>query len=346
MVLLIYKPLTLGGLILKLLTLTIAAYNVEDYLEDTLSSLYKSKFLDEFEVLIVDDGSKDKTSEIGKKYENLAPQTFKYISKENGGHGSTINKGIELATGKYFKVIDGDDWVDTEAFDQFIMKLRNTDTDLVLTQHVEIYPNKKELINMMHNIEVNKIYSLNSKLNLEASLHTISVKSELLRKYNAHITEKVLYDDAEYVIWALYVSEDFIYFNLPVYMYRKGNENQSVSKKSMIKNIKMQEKVAYRLVELDKDFIKNISDNKQQIILKTIIQSVGGAMRTYLLFERYNNSKKQFINFDSHIKDISPDVYNQLNSNKFISLIRKGNYALFPLIRLIYRIRTKIKFNY
>lgn len=344
MVLLIYKPLTLGGLILKLLTLTIAAYNVEDYLEDTLSSLYKSKFLDEFEVLIIDDGSKDKTSEIGKKYENLAPQTFKYISKENGGHGSTINKGIELATGKYFKVIDGDDWVNTEAFDQFIIKLDNADTDLVLTEHVGVYPDKKEPIEMVHDLKEGIVYSLSTPLDFSVSLHTISVKTDLLRKNNVHILENVFYDDAEYVIWSIYVSNTFTYYNLPVYMYRKGNENQSASKQNMIKNIEMQKTMAYRLVSLDNDFIKQINNNKQQIILKTITQSVGGAMRTFMLFDNAKNAKNELIKFDFEIKKISIPVYEQLNTNKFISLVRKGNYNLFSVIRLAYKTWTNIKY--
>ena len=63
---------------------------------------------------------------VAQKYEKIAPQTFKYVEKENGGHGSTINKGISLATGKYFKVIDGDDWVDTDALIKFIDELAIT----------------------------------------------------------------------------------------------------------------------------------------------------------------------------------------------------------------------------
>ena len=118
----------------KILTLSIAAYNVEKYLDQTLSSLNDERFLDDIEVLVIDDGSKDGTKDIALKYQNIVPDTFKYIKKENGGHGSTINKGIELATGKYFRVIDGDDWVDTERFATFIERLKNTDADLVLTQ--------------------------------------------------------------------------------------------------------------------------------------------------------------------------------------------------------------------
>ena len=104
----------------KILTVTVPSYNVEKFLENTLDSFVDERVLDDIEVLIVDDGSKDKTAEIGRKYEEKYPDTFRVISKENGGHGSTINRGIGEAKGKYFKVVDGDDWVDQDGFAELI----------------------------------------------------------------------------------------------------------------------------------------------------------------------------------------------------------------------------------
>ena len=92
---------------MKTLTISVAAYNVEETLGKTLESFNDSRVYSDLEVLIVNDGSTDHTKEIAQKYEKLAPETFKYVEKENGGHGSTINKCISVATGKYFKVIVG-----------------------------------------------------------------------------------------------------------------------------------------------------------------------------------------------------------------------------------------------
>ena len=79
----------------KVLTVTIPSYNVEKYLHQTLDSFIQEEILEDIEVLIVDDGSKDRTPLIGKEYEIKYPGTFRVISKENGGHGSTINRGIQ-----------------------------------------------------------------------------------------------------------------------------------------------------------------------------------------------------------------------------------------------------------
>ena len=86
----------------KNLTISIAAYNVEKYIKETLDSLI-CKNMNLLEVLIIDDGSKDNTDKIAKKYEEKYKGVFKVISKKNGGYGSTINTGVEYATGKYFK---------------------------------------------------------------------------------------------------------------------------------------------------------------------------------------------------------------------------------------------------
>ena len=102
----------------KILTITVPAYNVEMYLDSILPTFLDDQILDVIEIFIVNDGSEDKTKEIGQRYVDQYPGIVYLIDKENGGHGSAINKGIELATGKYFKVVDGDDWVDTKELDR------------------------------------------------------------------------------------------------------------------------------------------------------------------------------------------------------------------------------------
>lgn len=87
----------------KLLTVVIPAYNIEKYEEQCLSSFVKPKALPEIEVLVVNDGSSDRTVEIAEKYVQKYPDIFRVINKENGGHGSTINRGIEEARGNLFQ---------------------------------------------------------------------------------------------------------------------------------------------------------------------------------------------------------------------------------------------------
>lgn len=115
----------------KVLSIVIPAYNVEKYLEKCLSSFEIEAVLDRIEILVINDGSGDHTAEIAQRYCEKYPETYFLYNKENGGHGSGINYGIRYATGKYFKVVDGDDWLNTEELEAFVKLLEETDTDIV-----------------------------------------------------------------------------------------------------------------------------------------------------------------------------------------------------------------------
>ena len=107
---------------MKLLSIAIPSYNSEAYMEKCIESLLIGG--EDVEILIVDDGSKDRTAEIADAYEAKYPTICRAIHQENGGHGEAVNAGIRNATGLYFKVVDSDDWVDADAYMQILDKLR------------------------------------------------------------------------------------------------------------------------------------------------------------------------------------------------------------------------------
>lgn len=94
---------------LKLLTIAVPAYNVEKTLGATLESLCVDEVLCKLDIIVVDDGSKDGTVSIAKTFTEKHPCSVRLISKQNGGHGSAVNTGLDAAQGRYFKVVDGDD---------------------------------------------------------------------------------------------------------------------------------------------------------------------------------------------------------------------------------------------
>ena len=153
----------------KLLTVVIPAYNAEKYITYTLDSLcagckdqdLKKKnqswtgnetesniqtvsarmsdfqpgmdWSEYLEILIIDDGSRDQTGAIADQYAERYPTVVRVIHKENGGHGSGINCGIQNALGRYMKVVDADDWVDPEALDHLIAALKNCRDDVLVS---------------------------------------------------------------------------------------------------------------------------------------------------------------------------------------------------------------------
>ena len=94
----------------KILSLVVPTYNMEKYLPACLDSVTDELIGDSLEVIVVNDGSTDRSPDIIRQYEQKRPDLIKVIDKPNGHYGSCVNAGLAVATGKYFKILDADDW--------------------------------------------------------------------------------------------------------------------------------------------------------------------------------------------------------------------------------------------
>lgn len=121
----------------KLLTLVIPTYNMEKYLTKCLESVTAPCIPPTLEVIVVNDGSKDRSLDIMKAFQQKRPDIIRIIDKENGHYGSCINAGLQMAKGKYFSPLDADDWMDTEVLSKLLNVLKNCDTDLFITLRTE-----------------------------------------------------------------------------------------------------------------------------------------------------------------------------------------------------------------
>ena len=120
---------------MKTLSIAIPVYNTENYIKRSVDSILVQDIIDDVEVILVNDGSKDGSIKILREYEQKYPQSVIVIDKENGGHGSTINAALKVATGKYFRVLDSDDWFNSKDFITFVKNLKDEDADLVVTNY-------------------------------------------------------------------------------------------------------------------------------------------------------------------------------------------------------------------
>ena len=129
----------------KILSISVASYNLGEMIEENLRSLCDERYIDDIEVLVVDDGSTDDTPKRVEKFVKKYPDSVKLIRQPNSGPGATVNNGISHATGKYFRMLDGDDWVNKDDFAILIDKLKEVDVDVVFTNYVRYHFKRKEL---------------------------------------------------------------------------------------------------------------------------------------------------------------------------------------------------------
>ena len=321
----------------KVLTITIPSYNVEKYLDKVLPTFLDEQILNDIELLIVNDGSKDKTKEIGEKYEKKYPDTVHVINKANGGHGSTINKGIELASGKYFKVVDGDDWVDTDYFVQYVNSLKKVDCDVIMTPYVRVNDNTgaKEYKGF-NDIKFDCIYNLDdilTKINEEYAMHSITFKTDKL-KHMRSISENCFYVDQEYIIYPLIYLNSIIFFNYPIYQYRVGNNEQSMSFKNKQKNRNMHLKVLNNIIDYYQT--EEMSEYKKKFLIKRISGMINNQNRIYLSFVPSQTIKEELFSFTEGIKNKVPEIYSNI-PGILNGLLRISNNSLYKLCSFFFR---------
>ncbi len=123
------------------LSIIVPVYNVEHYLSQCLDSLVKQT-IDDFEIIIVDDGSTDNSGEIAQRYAENYKNLIRLFLKENGGQGSARNLGLKHACGEYVGFVDSDDWVDLDMYETMFKTAIKTTADIVICDMEDHFPNQ------------------------------------------------------------------------------------------------------------------------------------------------------------------------------------------------------------
>lgn len=318
----------------KILTISIAAYNVEKYIEDTLNSLLIPEILDDIEVFIIDDGGNDKTFSIAKRYEEKYPNTFHAINKENGGYGTTVNWSVKHATGKYIKLLDGDDWFDSNGLKQLIKCLKKTDADVIVSNGAraeegkepkEMYPHCKELNSSVMTLDEASEFPV-------VAMWGYTFKLDIVKSNYNDLPSKTLYTDQIFVMRALAKAKTVEFIGDIVYYWRLGRDEQSNSINSIRKHYKDIIKVADIISQECEEIIKVNSKNKYPFQLKRAAAYYSVSISMLCRLEHNKCNWKLIKNWEKKTKETTPTIYNAANKSKKLSLLRKTAYLSYWII--------------
>ena len=243
---------------MKLLTVAVPCYNSESYMEHCVESLLPGG--DEVEIILVDDGSKDNTAVIADRLAAEHPGIVKVIHKENGGHGSGVNAGIEHATGLYYKVVDSDDWVDKEAYPKLLAKLREfagmeEKPDAIISNY--IYDKEgakhKKVMKYTGSLPQDRIFGWNDVKNMGLGhyilMHSLMYRTQVLRDCGLHLPEHTFYVDNLFAFVPFPYVKKMYYMNVDFYHYFIGRSDQSVNETVMISRIDQQIRVTKLMID-------------------------------------------------------------------------------------------------
>lgn len=261
---------------MKILSVAIPSYNSQDYMSKAIESVLPGG--DDVEIIVVDDGSKDRTREIGQEYADKYPRIVKVISQENGGHGSAVNTGLQNATGLYYKVLDSDDWFDEDSLHQVIAKLKEfndngTKLDMFIANYVYERPStgRQKVINYHNAMPVNRLFSWSDikhfRISQNILMHSVIYRSQMLRDCHLELPKHTFYVDNIFVYQPLPAVKKMYYMDVDLYRYFIGREGQSVNEKIMIGRIDQQIKVTQIMID-SHDLTKLENENLKKYMTK------------------------------------------------------------------------------
>lgn len=210
---------------MKELSIILPVYNVENYISHCLDSLLKIENIN-YEILLINDGSTDKSREICDKYAQLYNTIITVIHKENGGVSSARNKGLELANGEWIFFCDPDDWIDSKLFSNIDL---NSDFDLINFGYSKDYNNKSFKVS-------NKAGIYNTEKDfLHTSFYGVCftlLRQDIIKNNNISFSSNLkLGEDIEFIIKYLSFSKKYIVYQECIYHYvvRENSAMNSLS---------------------------------------------------------------------------------------------------------------------
>ena len=309
----------------KILTVVVPSFNTSRYIDKGIGSFLEERLFNDVELLMINDGSSDDTAQRIRQYMEKYPELIRLIDKENGGHGSVINKGIEEAAGKYFKVVDGDDWVDADNLLKLVAFLKSSEADLVINPYISFGEiSKKETLYGKMNLISGREYSIDEVINkgMNLKIHTATYRTDILRKEGIRFSEKCFYEDFEYANFPLLYVKTVAYLDFPVYYYLTEQKTQSVDNQSTYKNVDM-----FVRVYADSEAFLQKHKSNNSLVMSYIHQRVMVFLRqTYNVFVKnyhMQGIERKIDSVDQAVKKVSLSNYKELSKRyPYINLIR------------------------
>lgn len=337
----------------KLITFAVPCYNSEKFMANCIESLLCVREC--AEIVIIDDGSTDRTGEIADEYGRKYPDTVTVHHQENGGHGEGVNQGIRLASGKYYKVVDSDDSLSPDELRRAVSALEELesageDVDMFVTNYVYVRQDGSRWPMKYKNVfPEGKLFTWDDSRRFGASqylmMHSVIYRTELLREHGVTLPRHTFYVDNLYMYVPFPHVERIYYLDLDLYLYSVGSDEQSVSEKNLIKRIDQQLLVARLMTDSHK-----LTDIKEQSkkLYNYMLHELSMIMCICSVFSEIkgtDESRKNLRELWRHLKERDKKTYTRIRYFSLAALSylptpagKKLSVGLYRIVNKIYKV--------
>ena len=312
---------------MKYITFAVPCYNSESYMDRCVETLLTGG--NRVEIVLVDDGSSDRTAEIADRYHEKYPDIIKVVHQPNSGHGEGVNQGLRNATGKYFKVVDSDDWLDKDAYLKLLRRIKDfcingrkapecDMPDLFVCNYVydHLDEGTSRVMDYRNIFPEEKMCTWKDIGRFKPSqyliMHSLMFRAEVLRKSGVKLPEHTFYVDNLFSYQPLPYVESIYYMDLDLYHYYLGREDQSVNEKVLMRRIDQQIQVTELVAQsVDLDEVKKLYPKLAAYMTRniSIMLSISSI---HLLLIRTDEARRKRRNMWENIRRYDKKLYYRL----------------------------------
>lgn len=319
----------------KILSIIIPTYNMAALLPRCLDSLTASSVLDDLDILVVNDGSTDSSRAVAYSYAERYPQSIKVVDKKNGNYGSTINAALPLAVGEYVKVLDSDDWFDSQALAKYVAELKSLEqgVDVSVTHFLMIHEGGRTETVKYQNYgrepyTYGKVYNLDKVLGdgfiRYFLMHSLTYRTQLLRDHGYRQTEGISYTDIQWSSYPFFWAGSIVFHDLVVYRYNMDREGQTMDPAVIRKSLPQLERMTMDLMDFyRKADMSDLSEARVGFLRQYFKNRLRLLVKTHLMdIPRREFDKEAFSSLDSWIQAV-------------LTEFRMGRIRVFPENKVI-----------
>ena len=307
----------------------VPVYNVEKYLEKCINSLL-SQTLEDIQIILVNDGSKDNSGNIAKEYEKNNKDRVIYVEKENGGLSDARNYGLKYATGDFIAFLDSDDYIEKNAYEEMYNKAIEEDADYVECDFIWEFPNK---------IRVDKQYPYKNKKEMLSFVRVVAwnklIKRQLITDNNLEFPKGLRYEDVEFTYKLIPFINKFAYVDKPFihYVQREGSiANVQNERTAEIFTVLDNVIEFYKKNNIYEEYRDELEYNYARYLLcsslKRMCKIKDKTIREKLLTESWERLNLNFPNWKENV--ILKTV--NIGKNKYMRTVNKSTYKIYSKI--------------